>query len=312
MSQTVSAGAPYSSRLALGTSNTGLAGTVRFRLLNNNRTPDDPVYGPSTAGIIEDPTGSGSYVFDGTAPAVSGNYARAWDMGIGTELVYDEDLLVSSDTLVPFVPTGHEYVTSEELKTILGRQNQTFEDEAIAVAVEAASRACDGYKSTRFYAADETRYYTPSRYESEVPLDDLASLTSVTVDMDGDGVYETTWVEGTNFVLDPANAIVDGQPQRTLVLLRQSNTHFPRFLRGIKVQGSFGWGATPTLVKEATILLANRLLTRVGQAPLGILVAAAGDAVTTARLGRIDPDAAFLLDQIPGLKAPPLVSIQLG
>lgn len=96
MSETVAPGTAYTSRLALGAAQTGLVGTVRYRLLDNDATADDPVYGPSTAGIIEDPTGSGSYVFTGTAPSTAGTYARAWDTGVGTDLVYDEDLVVSA------------------------------------------------------------------------------------------------------------------------------------------------------------------------------------------------------------------------
>lgn len=124
MSQLVSPGRSYTSRLALGAANTGLTGTVRFRLLDNDQVADDPIYGPSSAGIIEDPTGSGSYVFDGTAPDTAGNYARAWDRGAGTDLIYDEDLIVSSNA--PGGPaTGDYYATVDELARVLQIKNPT-------------------------------------------------------------------------------------------------------------------------------------------------------------------------------------------
>src|SRR5262245_49894149 len=88
----VAPAAAISSRLALGPSQTGLVGTVRFRLIDNDSTADDPVFGPTTAGIVEDPSGSGSYVWTGTAPSVQGKYSPAWDKGAGTPLMYDEDV----------------------------------------------------------------------------------------------------------------------------------------------------------------------------------------------------------------------------
>lgn len=313
MSQTVAAGAAYTSRLSLGIARTGLVGTVRYRLLDNDQTADDPIYGPSAATIIEDPSGTGTYVFDGTAPAVAGNYARTWDTGPGTELIFDEDLIVTADALVPFVPTGHEYVTLEELKAILGLTNENFDDLAIAIAIEAASRACDGYKGTRFYAATETRYYSPGFGDVSLALDDLASLTSVEVDLDGDGVFETAWTNGVEFTLYPANSAADARPFRTLNLRQQQVRQFLNHYPGsVKVTGSFGWASTPTMVKQATILLANRLLVRTKAAPLGVLIATAGDAVATAHLGRLDKDVAFLLDQLPGAQAATLQSVQLG
>jgi hypothetical protein len=59
-------------------------------------------------------------------------------------------------------------------------------------------------------------------------------------------------------------------------------------------------------VEQAATILAGRLLKRARETPYGILVVS-GDAVSAARLGRIDPDVAFLLDNLPG--SVPLMAI---
>lgn len=298
MPEYVAPGAAISSRLVLGPEDTGLVGTVRFRLVDDDATVDDPVIGPTTAAIIEDPTGSGTYLWRGTAPTVMGKYAPLWDKGAGTPLIPDEDIVVTANAALPFTPSGNEYVTRAELKATLGLTGETYADADIDVAVEAASRAIDNYKRTRFYPSSETRYYSADPSDEWIAIDDLVSVTSVAVDTDGNATYETAWVDGTDFVLDPPNAPLEGRPRRKLRLLGQAGRTFPAYRNSIKVVGSFGWATTPTVVRQAARILAARLLKRGRETPYGIVVVA-GDVAAAARLGRIDPDVAFLLDNLP-------------
>lgn len=310
----VGPGARYSSRLSLGPDNTGLVGTVRFRLLDNDGSVDDPVYGPSAAGIIEDPAGSGDYVFPdtvGVAPTTAGHYARAWDLGVGTRLLYDDDLLVTRTAVNPFTPSGNEYVTREELLIWLeleGENNDGFYVDADR-AVEAASRACDAYKKKVWYTTDRTRYYTARLGAQQIEIHDLASLTSLELDFDNDGTYETTWTEGDEFYLDPDGAADDGFPYSSIVLTR-AGRRFPRYDRAVKLTGSFGWPTVPANVRQAALILAARLFKR-REIPFAILPVAAAEMVTAARLGRIDPDVAWLLDNIPGIARDGLSVVQL-
>jgi hypothetical protein len=46
-------------------------------------------------------------------------------------------------------------------------------------------------------------------------IDDLVVLTSVKIDRSADGVYEETWTNGTDFVLEPYNAASDIPRART-------------------------------------------------------------------------------------------------
>ncbi len=211
---------------------------------------------------------------------------------------------------------ANEYFTSAELKASLAMTSETFADADIALAVESASRACDGYKQTRFYKADETRFYTALPADLDLAIDDLVNLgtaaaptNTIFLDRDGNGTYEETWTTGTEFVLRPVNYVLKGIPANRIEILSQSGRRFPIYTDAVKVAGSFGWAAVHPNVKQATKLLAIRLLRR-KDVPFGILVAGQ-DMVAAARLGRVDPDVAFLLDKLPGAE-PAFKSVALA
>lgn len=276
----------------------GLAGTVGVRIRDG---AGSDFLARTTAGITADTTVGATSVYRKslTAPTTAGQYWIIWDDG--TTLSDPVELVVTASAAD--LASGTLYVTRDAIKQAAALNGESFADDDIDLAVEAASRAVDGYKGTRFYATAETRYYTAGRYDRWVAIDDLVTLTAVTLDEDGDGTYETTWAEGTDFVLDPANAALESRPARRLVLLEQAARAFPVYRRSIKVEGSFGWSGAPALVQQAAKILALRLLVRSRQAPLGI-VTVGNEVGATARLGRIDPDVAFLLDQIPGASSP--------
>lgn len=247
-----------------------------------------------------------SYAWQAADTHTPGYFLASWTVTFVDNTIQtfpnDGYILIHITPAAP-VSAGHLYVQVAELKETLGADTGYLERD-IGIAIEAACRAIDGYKDARYYQTTETRYFTAaSALQSSIVVGELATLTSLTLDTDDDGTYETTWVKDTDFYLSPKNAALDGLPYREVVLLDRAGRSFPTTQLGIKVAGSFGWPTTPTLVKQAAILLANRLLTRTRSAPLGILVAAAAEAVSMARLGHIDPDVAFLLDQVPGARS---------
>ena len=193
------------------------------------------------------------------------------------------------------------YVTATVLKSTL-QIGSSYADADVNVALEAASRACDGYKNVApgmFASSAQVRVYTASASERDLSIDPAHTVASVKVDTDGNGTYDTTWVNGTDFVLRPANGTNDGIPFDRIELLPQSGRRFSGYLNNIQVTGTFGWATTPGAVTQATTIMAGRLLKRSRETPYGIVVVA-GDTVSAARLGRIDPDVAFLLDNLPG------------
>lgn len=102
---------------------TGLAGTIGVQILNSSGTA---VVARTTAGIVENPAGSGSYLATLTAPADAGDYTIFWDNGsISPSTTTGEQLVVSS-TSTPFTPpTGDTYVTAEELFRVLKVRSAT-------------------------------------------------------------------------------------------------------------------------------------------------------------------------------------------
>ena len=259
--------------------------------------------------------GNVSYTWQTADVDTDGFYLASWKVTFVDDSVQsfpnDGFILVHVSPTAP-TTAGTLYVQVEELKEIMG-VNAGYNDRAIQIACETASRAVDGYKGSRYYKTTETRYITvPSILQTRVYIgNELATLTTLEVDTDNDGVYDETWVNGTDFVLLPRNAALDGQPYTEIQLLDRAGRVFPDTQDGLKLTGSFGWPALPAQVHAAAITLARRFCARWESAPLAIVVAKAQEAVAMARLGSIDPDVAFLLDQLPGTRSD-IRSIQLS
>lgn len=202
------------------------------------------------------------------------------------------------------------YITRDQLKVTLDIDDaDTYADDDIDDAVAGAADVIDGYKNTRYYATTETRVYSPpvecwtggainrwygSRHHS-LKVDDLNTLATLSVDLDGDGTFETQWTQGDQFWLEPTNATQDGIPFNRVVLRPQSGVWWPYYPHSVQINASFGWAATPDRVKGAAKILAARFLKRARETPYGILTIV-GEAIAAARLGRIDPDVAAQLD----------------
>jgi hypothetical protein len=65
----------------------------------------------------------------------------------------------------------------------------------------AASRTIEGYTRRRFYPLVETRDFSPRAGLRFIEIPECLAISSLTLDTDADGVYETTLVEGTDFDL---------------------------------------------------------------------------------------------------------------
>lgn len=269
---------------------TGLAGTLGVRIDQGGST----ITARTTSGIIEYPAGSGIYIATLTAPSTGGTYQLVWDDGTN----YANDDLIVSASAVAGTP-GPLYVTRAELKAWVDIAG-SWDDDEIDLACDTASRAIDGIKNTRFYPTSETRFYQGGCWEQEIALEDTVSITAVTVDTDGNGSYDTTWVQDTDFFLDPPNAALEGHPYQRLVLRRQAGRSFPTYARSVKVEGVFGWAETPSLVRSAAKILATRLLKR-SETPNAI-VTVGSDVAAAMRLGKFDPDVMACLDALPGAR----------
>lgn len=90
---------------------TGLQGTARVRILDGSGAA---VFGPVTAGIDEDPDGSGSYVVALAAPAPAAKYEVFWDQGgtIEPSETWADTLIVSTIFLGYSVQPGETFTAS--------------------------------------------------------------------------------------------------------------------------------------------------------------------------------------------------------
>lgn len=287
---------------------TGLTGTLGVRVIDNAGAT---TIARVTAGIAEYPAGSGVYQKTLTAPSVAGQFSVLWDDGATTPgHVATEDLVITYTPLV--AASGTLYITRAEMRASLSYQaGSTYADADIDMACVTVSRAIDLASGTmrRFYQATETRYYTPDDYyrypywnsygraEHRLEIDDITSCSSLTVDTAGDGSYATTWVEGTDFFLDPPNASLAGEPFTEVLVRARSGRFFPSVQRAVKITGAFGWPAVPPQVSQYAKIFASQLVLRSRQAPFGILMQGM-EVGATARLMRVDPDYQRLLGNL--------------
>ena len=191
-----------------------------------------------------------------------------------------------------------DYIDREDLKSTLSLTGQTYADADIDRAITAASRGLDRVCGRRFYPdADAThkRYYTPIAADT-VAIGDLITLTTFKTDNDGDSVFETTWTLNTDFTLEPLNAVEEGFSQpfnRIRVHPLGRNFLLWPWPRSVEVTGMWGWATPPEQVKQATGILAGRLLKRAREAPFGVV--SLGFEGEAARIAITDPDLVFLV-----------------
>ena len=189
------------------------------------------------------------------------------------------------------------YVSLTELKNTAELIGFSFADYDATQAINAAEQGIEEYCGRTFYpsAATVTRYYAPTEL-GYVLVDDLITAGTVASDADGDGTFETLWTANTDYILWPYNATADGKPFERLDVNPSSSLRFPARPRSVLVTGQFGWLATPPQVKEATTIMATRLLRRAREAPFGVVGLGIDNAPV--RISRVDPDVAWLLDSL--------------
>jgi hypothetical protein len=187
------------------------------------------------------------------------------------------------------------YATLAQFKAAVGITDNT-DDTALQNVLDATDTLIDLYcdRKTGFGTASETRYYTAEDYQY-VLTDDLVSVTTLQTDDDANGTYETTWTSGTDFVLAPRNAALDGFPYTEIDTSVTWPRNFPKDVYlGVKVTGVFGFPSVPSAVTQAEIIQANAVWSSrtaafgvIGSADLGGLL----------RMSRaLHPEAALILE----------------
>jgi hypothetical protein len=187
------------------------------------------------------------------------------------------------------------YASLSEFKAAVGITDST-DDGALQSVLDATDTLIDLYcdRKTGFGTASETRYYTAEDYEY-VLTDDLVSVTTLQTDDDANGTYETTWTVGTDYVLAPRNAALDGFPYTEIDTSVTWPRNFPKDVYlGVKVVGVFGFPSVPAAVKQAEIIQAGAVWNS-RTAPFGVIGSA--DLGGILRMSRaLHPEAALILE----------------
>ena len=193
------------------------------------------------------------------------------------------------------------YVTLAEIQSALGGSSNTSDLER---AVEAASRSIDDFCRRRFWQ-DSTvvaRYYTAND-SYLVVTDDISTSTGLIVATDpgDDGTFEVTWTIDSDFRLEPVNAAADSEPWTSIERIKTGSYTFPSHKNRVKVTAKFGWAATPTAIKQACLIQAERLYKR-KDSPFG--VAGSTDFGVVRLLSKLDPDVEQLVKPYRRLRLP--------
>lgn len=184
------------------------------------------------------------------------------------------------------------YATLAEVKAAL-RITDSVDNTLIENAIEGASRRIDGYCGRWFYQSPSTAISVYPINEFNIAVDDIATTTvTVKTDNDGDGIFETTLVQGTDYQLEPLDAILRGKPFRRIVAI--GGKSFPIVFAPnralVQVTAFWGFSYIPDDVREACVLLSMRGFARLNAA-LGVV----GFADMAFQVRAVDPDVRDLL-----------------
>lgn len=186
------------------------------------------------------------------------------------------------------------YVELSALKKSLELTGETFVDDDLRLAISTASTSVESMCRRDFAApgdADVTRTYVPTRHDW-FEIDDAVSVSLIDADLYDSGEF-TIW-DPTDFRLEPINGPADGVPYTAVRLNYYSAVGpFDPHCGMIRVTGKFGWPEVPDPIRQATSILAARLIKRVREAPFG--VAGSGIDGQAVRITRSDPDVAMLV-----------------
>jgi hypothetical protein len=259
-------------------------------IFDDSGVPTDP---NTVSCVVTDPLGNAvTHTYAGAVPAditrkgagdytlqvpctLTGLWGYVW---IGTGQA--SDVQVGTWRVGPSLTVNQFYTSVEEVKQRLNITDSES-DFQIQAAVPAAARAIEAYCGRHFYPLAETRTFVPYTIYM-LPLDDLVSVTSFKVDRDGDGVFEETWVQGTDYELaygpDEYNQNASGEA-RPYTIARTINAmggglffpytwEFSRLDR-IQVTGTWGWPQVPYGVQEAAAQTAAEIF-KLKDSPFGL------------------------------------------
>jgi hypothetical protein len=190
------------------------------------------------------------------------------------------------------------YATLEQMKAAVRFQSD-FDDSLLETALEAATTWINGWCDRSFYAAGTavedvtSRDYIPTGLYDVLQIDDAVEIVAVKIDDNFERTFPIT-LRPIDFQAEPLNQTSYGLALPFTRIRPFEDGYWPTFRQQatVRVEARYGWPEVPDAVREACILQASRLFTRL-DAPLGI--AGFGD-LGGMRVSRFaDPDVELLL-----------------
>ena len=232
--------------------------------------------GASPADITR--TGAGSYQLQVPAsPQVAGVDGLWGYVFIGTGTV--TDVQPGTWRVLPAAISQLWYIGLEEFKDRLGITDDA-DDYAAQTSIAASAGWINEHCKRHFNRVTETRTFVPHDIY-ELAVDDIVPGAAITlsVDYDGDGIYEQAWTLGTDYQLDYArdrfNLTSTGiaRPYNKVRVINSGRT-FPFLwpfapLNRVQINTTWGWPQVPWQVAEGNRILAADLF-RMKDAPFGI------------------------------------------
>jgi hypothetical protein len=171
---------------------------------------------------------------------------------------------LSTEQFIVVVQTNaSSYCTLADVKDALDITG-TDHDDLLSSLISAVTSEIDNYCERSFASASATRYF--DGVGDNLIVDDLVSVTTFKLDAGGDGVWETTLTEGTDFLLYPYNT-----SPKWLVKLTDDSTasSFAKGVRkGVEIAGTWGYSTVPEPVRQAALIQTCRLF-RLSQSGYG-------------------------------------------
>lgn len=159
------------------------------------------------------------------------------------------------------------YCTPEMLKDRKGITDNVDDSEIIG-ACRAVARWIDRKFCQRVFYRREATLTFAAKSRLHLDLPDLVSIVALKVDLDGDGVFETTW-SAADYQLLPVNAPAEAEPE-PYTAVRAFGSGFPVACSGrtnlVQIEGVWGWPSVPEPVIEAAKILAGDYLKLGGMA----------------------------------------------
>jgi hypothetical protein len=251
-------------------------------------TPADPA---AVSCVVTDPTGASlTHTYNGASPSditkagtgdyvlqvgstITGLWSFVW-VGTGTA----SDIQPGTWTVWPSAGINQFYTSLEEVKDRL-KISSSDSDMQLQAAVAAAARAVEKFTGRFFYQLAETRTFVPENI-FELHFDDLVSITALNVDYDGDGVFETAWVNNIDYELafgdGEYNQYASGEakPYTMARVINGGGRWFPFVwpfarLDRVQIAGVWGWPEVPYAVKEAAQQITSEIF-KLKDSPFGL------------------------------------------